>query len=88
MNYLEKGTHPDIAYATHQLARFSSNPKQSHGDAVIWLVKYLKATREHGILMDPSAKGGLEVHVDADFVGNWHKATAHLDVGTAKSRAG
>ena len=24
---------------------------------------------------------------DADFVGNWHKATAHLDVGTAKSRA-
>ena len=38
--------------------------------------------------MDPSAKGGLEVHVDADFVGNWHKATAHLDVGTAKSRAG
>ena len=35
LNYLEKGTRPDIAYATHQLARFSSNPKQSHGDAVI-----------------------------------------------------
>ena len=43
-NYLEKGTRPDIAYATHQLARFCSDPRESHGDAVIWLAKYLKAT--------------------------------------------
>ena len=74
LNYLEKGACPDIAYTTHQLAHFSSNPKLSHRDAVIWLAKYLKATCEHGFLMDQSAKGGLEVHTDADFVGNWHKA--------------
>ena len=43
-NYLEKGTRPDIAYATHQLARFCFDPRESHGDAVIWLAKYLKAT--------------------------------------------
>ena len=27
LNFLEKSTRPDIAYAVHQCARFSSNPK-------------------------------------------------------------
>jgi hypothetical protein len=88
LNYLEKGTRPDIAYATHQLARFSSDPKESHGDAVIWLARYLKGTRDCGIILDPKKSDGLEVYADADFVGNWHKETAHLDIGTAKSRSG
>ena len=89
LNYLEKGTRPDIAYATHQLARFCSNPKQSHGDAVVWLVKYLKATRNEGINFNPKETlTGLEVYADADFSGNWNRTTAALDASTAKSRSG
>ena len=89
LNYLEKGTRPDIAYAVHQLARFSSQPKESHAEAVIWLVKYLKYTREEGLIFDPSKnKHGLEVYADADFVGNWNRATAEHDISTAKSRSG
>jgi hypothetical protein len=34
MNYLEKATRSDIAYAVHQCARFVSEPKKEHGDAV------------------------------------------------------
>jgi hypothetical protein len=34
LNYLGKATHGDIAYAVHQCARFVSNPKREHGDAV------------------------------------------------------
>ena len=34
LNFLEKSTRPDIAYAVHQCARFSSNPKKSHTKAV------------------------------------------------------
>jgi hypothetical protein len=33
-NFLEKSTRPDIAVAVHQCARFSSDPKQCHADAV------------------------------------------------------
>ena len=34
LNYLEKGSRPDISYAAHQCARFSANPKKEHGDAI------------------------------------------------------
>jgi hypothetical protein len=34
LNFLEKSTRPEIAYAVHQCARFSSNPKKSHANAV------------------------------------------------------
>jgi Reverse transcriptase (RNA-dependent DNA polymerase) len=46
LNYLEKGSLPDILYAFHQCARFSSAPKKDHGDAVRRVVRYLKATRQ------------------------------------------
>jgi len=42
LNYLEKGSRSDIAYITHQCARFTTNPKKDHGNAVRWLVRYLK----------------------------------------------
>ena len=34
LNYLEKGTRSDIAYITHQCARFTEEPKQNHGKAI------------------------------------------------------
>jgi len=49
LNYLEKCSRPDIAYATHQCARFSSNPRKEHGEAVKWLGQHLRATRDKGI---------------------------------------
>ena len=53
LNFLEKSTRPEITYATHQAARFSQDPKQTHGDAVLWLCKYLHDTRKEGIILDP-----------------------------------
>ena len=88
LNYLEKGSRPDIAYAVHQLARFSSNPKKSHADAVIHLVKYLRATKDKGIILDPKQDKSFEVFADADFSGNWFSRTAEHDTSTAKSRTG
>ena len=34
LNFLEKSTRGEIAYAVHQCARFAANPKASHGKAV------------------------------------------------------
>ena len=88
LNFLEKSSRPDIAYATHQCARFSIDPKESHVEAVIHLVKYLQATKGEGIILNPKANKSFEVYADADFAGNWSKSTAQEDPSTAKSRSG
>ena len=88
LNYLEKGSRSDIAYATHQCARFVDNPKVEHGKAVRWLVKYLLGTRDKGMTFKPDLTKGLEVFVDADFAGNWSKDEAARDRDTARSRHG
>ena len=87
MNYLEKCTRPDIAYAAHQCARFTEDPKREHGKAVRWLGRYLKGTRDKGVIFRPIKDKDLEVYVDADFVGNWTKEEAN-DRENARSRHG
>jgi hypothetical protein len=39
LNFLEKSTRPEIANAVHQCARFASNPRQSHANAVKYLCR-------------------------------------------------
>ena len=86
LNFLEKSTRPDIAYSVHQCARFSANPKVSHGKAIEHIVNYLNGTKEDGIILKPDFEKSLEVYADADFAGNWHKPDAEFDANTAKSR--
>jgi hypothetical protein len=66
-NFLEKLTRPDIAVATHQCARFSLDPKQSHADALRYIGKYLIGTKDEGIYLDPCHDKLFECWVDADF---------------------
>ena len=86
MNYLEKCTRPDIAYAVHQCARFSTDPRFEHGQAVKWLGRYLYGTRDKGMILKPSGDL-LEVYVDSDFAGNWDPEIADTDSSTARSRS-
>lgn len=87
LGYLEKGSRPDIAYITHQCARFSSSPKKEHGEALRWLGRYLNETKDKGTIMTVDKTKGLEVYVDADYAGNWDpKDTKNPD--TVRSRHG
>ena len=88
LNYLEKGTRSDIAYITHQCARFTEAPKESHAMALKWLGRYLKGTKDKGLILKPETGRGLEVHVDADFSGNWDPSAPEKDRDTARSRHG
>jgi hypothetical protein len=88
LNYLEKSTRPDLAYAAHQCARFSQDPRVPHGKAVKWIGRYLKATRDKGIILRPDVTRGFEVYADADFAGNFIKSEAPTDPDTARSRTG
>jgi len=87
LNYIEQTTRPDIAFAAHQAARFQSNPKKPHSDAVKWLGRYLHGTSEEGIILQPDDEL-FEVYADADFAGTWNRETAGEDSDTARSRLG
>jgi len=87
LNYLEKSTRPDIAYAVHQCARFSSDPRSSHTKAVKRIGRYLLATADKGIILQPNSTS-FECWVDASHAGEWNKETAPVDPATAKSRSG
>jgi hypothetical protein len=88
LNFLEKSTRPEIAYAVHQCARFASNPRKSHANAVKYLCRYLAATKDKGLIFRADSSKSFEVHVDCDFAGNWVKEDAMNDPSTAKSRTG
>ena len=88
LNFLEKSTRPDIAYATHQCARFLIDPKQSHGMAVKHIGRYLLGARNLGLIIRPTKMDSFECYVDADFMGNWDRSIAERDPNTAKSRYG
>jgi hypothetical protein len=87
MNFLEKSTRVDIAYAVHQCARFAADPKESHATALKRIGRYLAGTKDKGLILNPRDHS-FECFVDADFVGNWDRVNADVDPSTAKSRTG
>jgi hypothetical protein len=51
LNFLEKSTRPEIAYAVHQCARFVERPTKLHGEAVKCIGRYLLAHPDRGITL-------------------------------------
>ncbi|KAL7475903.1 hypothetical protein ACHAW6_001799, partial [Cyclotella cf. meneghiniana] len=64
LNYLAQTTHAGIMYATHQIA------KREHGEAIIFLVRYLIKTYDLGLKFKPDPSRGFECYCDTDFSGN------------------
>ena len=60
-NFLEKSTRSDIAYAVHQCARLSSDPKIEDAEAIESLAKYLAGIKDKGIIIKPITEPILEV---------------------------
>jgi Reverse transcriptase (RNA-dependent DNA polymerase) len=81
LNFLEKSTRPDIAYAVHQCARFAGDPRKSHAQAIKRIGKYLVDTCKDGIVLNPKAHS-FDCWVDADFVGNYSKLYSDVDPAT------
>jgi hypothetical protein len=88
LNYLAQTTRLNIMYATHQIAKYLSDPRQSHGEAILYLVHYLKKTQDLGLKFKPDPKKGSKCYCDTDFSGKWNRAFASVDLSTAKSQSG
>jgi len=78
LNFLAANTRPDISMAVHNCARFCNNPTLLHEQAVKRIVRYLILTKDKGMILTPKNDFSLNMFVDADFAGTWHKEYAHL----------
>jgi hypothetical protein len=66
--YITTCTRPDIAFVVTQLSLFLENPGKQHWNAAVRVLRYLKSTRQHGIIY----QGGtgsvtLKAYSDADW---------------------
>ncbi|PRQ29721.1 putative RNA-directed DNA polymerase [Rosa chinensis] len=64
-------TRPDVAYAVSMVSQFMHNPSESHMDAVMRILKYLKSAPGRGVLFSKH-NNILDVcgFTDADWAGN------------------
>ena len=64
---------PEIAFAVSQCARYTHNPTEKHANYLKHIGKYLKHTRDKGLLLNPKKDAPLDIqcYVDADFAGLW-----------------
>ncbi|KAA0035514.1 gag-pol polyprotein [Cucumis melo var. makuwa] len=61
---------PDIAYAIEICARYQSDPRISHLNAVKRIIKYVHGTTDFGILYSYDTSSELVGYCDADWVGS------------------
>ena len=85
--YLAMNSRPDIAYSVAQVCRFTHDPREPHVKAVKQIVRYLKATRDRGLILKPDKSLALDSYVDADFAG-LYAVEDHTDPVCVKSRTG
>ncbi|KAL7484400.1 LOW QUALITY PROTEIN: hypothetical protein ACHAW6_010033, partial [Cyclotella cf. meneghiniana] len=85
LNYLGQTTRPNILYAA---AKHSADTRLEHGEAIVYIVKYLKATCHIGLCFNLDPSKGFQCYCNAGFAGNWNKEFAAMDPSTAKFRIG
>ncbi len=67
LNCLTQTSRGNIMYATHQIAKYFSDPRGPHGEAILYLVCCLKKTRDLGVHFKPQLDRGFECHCNMDF---------------------
>ena len=68
--YLAVSTRPDISYSVGSLARFNSKPTKEHWVALKRVLRYLKGTKDLGILYSKAEKDSCIGYTDADWAGD------------------
>ena len=71
MLYLASNTIPDISFAVHQCDHFTHNIKELQETDVERICRYLKGTKDNGLVFNPSNKLVVDFYDDAYFAGLW-----------------
>ncbi len=85
--YLAGHSRPDIAYAVNCAVRYMFCPKHSHEVALKRIGRYLKATRDQGLVLNPSDMLKIDCYPDADFA-RMYGHELPTDPSFVKSRTG
>jgi hypothetical protein len=85
--YLAGHNQHDIAYAVNCFARYMFCPKRSHELALKRIGRYLKVTRDHGHVLNPTKELKINCYPDADFVGMYGHENP-TDPSCVKSQTG
>lgn len=67
MRYLSGHSHPGIAYAVNLCVRYMFSARLSQEKVLKRISRYLKATRDRGLIMTPSGTLKVDAFPDADF---------------------
>ncbi|GMF31060.1 unnamed protein product [Phytophthora fragariaefolia] len=71
--YLARVTRPDIAFVVNQVSAHASNPSQGHWIAVKTILRYVKGTKEWGLVYRRNTSASpVQVYTDADWANNEH----------------
>ena len=65
-------TQPDIAFAVSLLSQFLENPGENHWNVVKRVFKYLKATKDHKLVLG-TARNGIQRYSNADWASQDHR---------------
>ncbi|EDN06563.1 conserved hypothetical protein, partial [Histoplasma mississippiense (nom. inval.)] len=71
LQYLVSSSRPDLAFAVNYLSRFNSRPHKECWAALKHVLRYVKKTKDHGILYKKEMIGGLSpvAYSDSDWAG-------------------
>ena len=89
MMYLACNSRPDIAFAVHQCARHTHKPTALHAKYLKQIGRYLRHTRDKGMIIKPIMDNTLhlECFADADFAGLYGREDGQ-DPHCVRSRTG
>jgi hypothetical protein len=85
--FLTNNTRLDCAMSVHQCARYSSDPRLRHEQAMKRIGRYLLGTATNGLIIRPTDDLTLNCYVDADFCGLFSFEDAD-DPDSVRSRTG
>ncbi|XP_071724909.1 uncharacterized mitochondrial protein AtMg00810-like [Rutidosis leptorrhynchoides] len=63
-------TRPNVSYAVNKLAQFMNAPKVAHWSAAIRVLRYLKHTIDHGLLLKRNQPLRISAFTNADWARN------------------
>ena len=64
---------PDLLFSVGILSRYMENPNQEHYNGVKQVLRYVKGTKDYGLLYKKGElKGELIGYSDSDFAGDFH----------------